>query len=73
MKQVMRCATLISFILVLSSLYQAEGYYESSYNDTLRTCREYPLNSTLSVKVPSNIIQVHLAAGDPLGGIFKVI
>ncbi len=73
MKQVMLCATLISLALVLSSICLVEGFFDPSYNDTLRTCREYPLNSTLSVKVPSNIIQVHLAAGDPLGGIFKVI
>ena len=32
-----------------------EGHYDSIYNDTLRTCREFPPNSTLSVKVPSNI------------------
>lgn len=55
MKQVMLCATLISLALVLSSICLVEGFFDPSYNDTLRTCREYPPNSTLSVKVPSNI------------------
>ncbi|MDP7079440.1 MAG: hypothetical protein QF415_06100 [Candidatus Undinarchaeales archaeon] len=55
MKQVMWYATLISLVLILSSLCLAVGYYDSQYNDTLRTCREFPPDSPLSVKIPSNI------------------